>query len=49
MGKINMVRQEGGSRVVSISKAIPKGWRAVEIEVVKASTKAVTVKFSKVK
>lgn len=49
MGKINMIRKEGGSRVVSISSAIPESWRAVEIEVVKKVDSSVIIKFKKVK
>ena len=49
MAKINMVRREGGSRVLSVSKVIPKNWIAVEMEVVKASKSTVIVKIIKVR
>ena len=49
MGRINIIRTEGGSRVVSVSRAIPKEWKAVEVEVIKATDDVITVKFNKVK
>jgi len=44
-----MVRREGGSRVLSVSKVIPKGWFAVEMVVIKATPNAITVKIDKVR
>ena len=49
MTKINMVRREGGSRVVSMSKIIPPEWIAVEMEITKVSPNFVIVKIEKVK
>lgn len=49
MAKVNMVRQEGGSRVLSMSKVIPVGWEAVVLSVVKATEKSVTVRINRVK
>ena len=44
-----MVRKEGGSRVLSVSKVVPKNWTAVEMEVVKATKESIIVKINKVK
>ena len=44
-----MVRREGGSRVLSVSKVIPKEWIAVEMVVIKATSDIITVKIEKVK
>lgn len=49
MSKINMVRHEGGSRVLSVSRVIPKTWIAVEMEVVKESKSIIVVKIIKVR
>ena len=47
--KVNMVRKEGGSRVLSISKVLPPDWIAVVLTVVKKTESFVTVKIEKVK
>ena len=44
-----MVRREGGSRVLSVSKVMPKGWTVVEMNVIHETTKSVTIKIDKVK
>ena len=49
MGKINMIRQEGGSRVLAITKVIPLDWKVVELSVVKTTENFVTLKVTKVK
>ena len=49
MGKINMIRQEGGSRVLAVTKVIPLDWNVVEISVVKTTDSIVTLKVTKVK
>lgn len=49
MSKINMIRREGGSRVLSVSKIIPVEWVAVEMKVTRATSSAITVKIEKVK
>ena len=49
MAKINMVRREGGSRVISITRVIPLDWLAVDIEVVKTTKNVVTLKINRVK
>ena len=49
MTKINMVRREGGSRVVSMSKIIPPEWIAVEMQVTKSNEYYIIVRIEKVK
>ena len=49
MSKINMVRREGGSRVLSVSRVLPKDWEAVTMSVMKKSSAFVVVKIEKVK
>lgn len=49
MTKINVVRREGGSRVLSVTKIIPHDWLVVQMEVIKQYGKFVTVRFEKVK
>jgi len=44
-----MVRREGGSRVLAVSKVIPEGWIAVEIVIIKATPNTIIVKIDKVK
>lgn len=43
-----MVRREGSSRVVSITKVIPKDWQSVIISKVKETKNIVTAKFERV-
>ena len=49
MGKINVIRQSGGSRIMAVSKIIPADWQVVEVETVKTSKKCVTININKVK
>ena len=49
MGKINLIRREGGSRVISITKAIPLDWQAVDIEVTKTTESIVILKINRIK
>ena len=49
MTKINMVRREGGSRVLSVSRIIPLDWVAVEMEVTKAGKQTIVVRIDRVK
>ena len=49
MGKINMIRQEGGSRVLAVSSVLPKGWLVVELSIIKQAKNFVTIKINKVK
>lgn len=49
MGKINIIRQSGGSRIMAVSKIIPSDWQVVEIETVKISKGCVTININKVK
>lgn len=49
MSKINMVRREGGSRVLSVSKVIPVSWTAVELVLIKSTKKSIMLRINKVK
>ena len=49
MSKINMIRKEGGSRVMTITKVIPSKWIAVDIEIITITSNYVTLKINKVK
>lgn len=49
MTKIFVVRREGGSRVLSMTKVLPKDWLAVEISVIKKTDGCITMKIEKVK
>lgn len=49
MSKINIIRREGGSRIVAITNVLPKDWVAVELIVVNHSQSAITIRFNKVK
>ena len=49
MGKINMIRREGGSRILAVSSILPKAWIAVELKVIKQTKKIITVNIEKVK
>lgn len=48
MGKLTIIRKEGGSRVIAITQYLPSDWQAVEIEPVKKDDKEVTLKIVKV-
>jgi len=48
MTKIFVVRREGGSRIVAITKIIPADWIIVEMSVVKTMDSTVTVEIKKV-
>lgn len=48
MSKLYMIRKEGGSRVMTVSKIVPKEWLAVTATIVRKSNRSVTVKFEKV-
>lgn len=45
---LSVIRKEGGSKILTITKFLPKEWRAVEIAVIKASHESVTLKINKV-
>lgn len=49
MTKLNIIRKEGGSRVIAVSSVIPLSWIAVEMKVIKGNNKVIVVQFSKVK
>jgi hypothetical protein len=49
MSKLIIIRNEGGSRVISITSVIPKDWQAIEITQTKKSNDSVTLKIDKVK
>lgn len=49
MGKIHIIRKEGGSRVISITKILPIDWQAIEMDIVKQTKTYVTIKVLKVK
>ena len=49
MSKINMIRREGGSRVMTVTKVLPLNWQAVDVEVIKTTSKVVTLRINKVK
>lgn len=49
MGKLTIVRKEGGSRVITVTEHLPKDWKAVEIVPVEKSSESVTLKIEKVK
>lgn len=44
-----MVRQEGGSRVLSVSKVIPKDWIAVEMKISKITKDRIVLIIDKVR
>lgn len=48
MSKINMIRKEGGSRIVCVTSIIPKTWRVVELTKVKEKDSTILVEFKKV-
>ena len=48
-GKINVVRKEGGSRVLAMSKVLPPNWVVVEMGIVKSTPDTIIVKITKVK
>lgn len=43
-----IIREQGGSRVIAVTKIIPKDWRVVEATITKQTKDAVTVKLNKV-
>lgn len=47
MKKLRLVRKEGGSRVISFSE-IPADWKAVELQVLKATKECLTVRIDRV-
>ena len=47
--KLRAIRKEGGSRVISITHIIPMDWIFVELEIIKTTNNAVTLKVIKVK
>ena len=49
MSKINMIRREGGSRVLAVTKVIPLNWQVVDIEIIKLTKDLVTLKIRRVK
>lgn len=54
MAKICVIRQEGGSRILAITKIIPLDWKVVEMEILKpvkldTSHESITVKIIRVK
>ena len=49
MGKIKVVRNEGGSRIIAVTDIIPKEWKVVEASVEKTSDDFVVIKLDKVK
>jgi len=49
MGDIFIVRKEGGSRVISITKVLPKEWKVIEIETTKKKEDYLTLKVKRVK
>lgn len=42
------IRQEGGSRVISITKLLPNDWKLINCSIVKENEKEVIIKFVKV-
>ena len=48
MSKITLIRAQGGSRVIAITKVIPKEWQVVKIKVIKELNSSVTLKIDKV-
>lgn len=49
MNRLLTIRGEGGSRVITVTKVLPKKWQSVEIEVLKETAKSVTLKINKVR
>ena len=49
MSKVCMVRHEGGSRVLSVSKVIPVDWIAVDMTIVKQGKAFIIIRVEKVK
>lgn len=43
MNHLYIIRREGGSRVVSMTKILPKTWQAIEIEKVKETKRTLTL------
>lgn len=46
---LKTVRNEGGSRVITVTQLIPKEWQYVEVEKVDETEDVVTIKIKKVK
>lgn len=46
--KFLVIRQEGGSKVITITQFLPKDWKAVEVSKVNETDTDVTLKFEKV-
>ena len=44
-----MIRREGGSRVMSVTKVIPLDWQVVDIKIIKTTKNMVTLAINKVK
>ncbi len=50
MGKIKVIRKEGGSRIISITGLVPSDWEIITIDVVKTNTKdKITLEINKIK
>lgn len=48
MGRFCVIRKEGGSRVLTITKLLPSDWVGVNIDKVKENKRSVTLKIEKV-
>ena len=49
MSKINTIRREGGSRVLSVTKILPPDWIIVEMKVTKKIANTIFVKIERVR
>lgn len=43
------IRSEGHSRVMAVTKLLPRDWQSVHCEVVKVAKEIVTLRFTKVR
>ena len=49
MGKVRLIRNEGGSRVITVTDILPKEWQLVEVIVQRVAKTTITVKLEKVR
>jgi len=49
MSKIYVVRKEGGSRIIAVTKIIPVDWNIITIQINKISKNAIVLKLARVK
>lgn len=49
MSDFKIVRKIGGSRIITVSKYLPKEWKAVEVDIVEKHNNTIVLKIEKVK